>query len=288
MTPADKRLQSHRVAAGERDHRLVVQEQLAAGQRAPQVALPDRLVVAVADPVPAAAFGAYSAASARPTSIDRESPASCSASPAEHVRRPGSMDRRRCTVRAASAGSPGMMTANSSPPNRASTWPGPIACAQARVTETSSWSPIPCPRLSLTCLKWSRSSSASDSGWASRPARVMASSSDRSNPRRLSSVVSASVSASSARRISQLTTTATETAELIDSSRHPIGTSVAANAIPAPTSSATTWRTIASQEKKMQSITTKAYIDASASAEAGPASHTAQLVSAVLSRTSSW
>ena len=88
------------------------------------------------------------------------------------------------------------MTANSSPPRRASESLSRVRSRSTSAISTISWSPAGWPRVSLTCLKWSRSSITSAPVVRSRRARASASRRSSSKRRRFFSPVSGSSLAS--------------------------------------------------------------------------------------------
>ena len=53
---------------------------------------------------------------------------------------------------------------NSSPPNRTGIAVSPATSLSTEATQVSSWSPAACPCVSLTALKWSRSSVSREKG----------------------------------------------------------------------------------------------------------------------------
>ena len=105
-----------------------------------------------------------------------------------------SLRSRAARSSASSSPASGSRTANSSPPSRARTSPGRSAGCRRGPTWRSSWSPAWWPRLSLTSLKPSRSSSSSAAGRRA-VAVVSTRAVSSSRARRLARPVSSSVRA---------------------------------------------------------------------------------------------
>ena len=140
------------------------------------------------------AFDQYSASSARRRSVSASRAVARSQMPIEAVTsRPpanGAERKEACSrwaaISAAAAASSGSSQANSSPPIRPTVSTARAAPAMRAAASASTRSPVGCPWTSLTALKWSRSTTISDSGRPSSSARAASAASRSRNARWLS------------------------------------------------------------------------------------------------------